>query len=524
MSERPERGPSDSRDERTPSSTSRRGFLRLFAGTTAAGLALGAGFFNDALKRSAHERREHVKDMTAFLRGEASPLEGLSLTITDAENQKQEVLLTYDELVELFTDMARGHSVDSADQTEYVDSDYVKAALRGLAHMVQVEEDFGSSLNSNPLLEKIDQCLEQRLTQLSELAKDGKLNLPKTLPLASSFGFGQINARTARTIALRYHEHLLGEGLLTDSDVARLRERDIPEHEIVSILKLKGLHHENIIYSFLAFQEGLDVYGYDVNGNRIGDPDDGRLLSLAVTAHSARLRTPAVAKIQTYLNEIIYTDPVLKQSNALLEVDGDPGALTKKALIHVVTTLGIDIDPETIERASLQTLFDIAEKIKPIWNRRRNNLLGPEHHNAPKTPVQIEIMVELATRRYRSAIDVYLLVLEQCEKHNAHEAEALVTEQFLAFAKNRTMDFFTVLKNRIAFEHSYPQLPREAIDHIYRQLPRIISFAMDYDEQYRGYVPTAYSKQSMFRDDRNIFWRSLLAHEIKTRTSEEQPD
>lgn len=481
--------------EEGPKDPSRRRFMKQAASAGAVGAAgLTAG--GTALQHENRERTRRVAELATFLQGKAESDEVITLTVRDEQGMTHEQPFTYDNLVILTQALLQ----DTHEKT--FSTAATRKLLEATAYVVQTEDEVGGTLNTNPNFEALDQILESAL--------------PYKLPLASSFGFGQLNPRTAKNFALRYQDGLLKHNLLSEGDVEKLSNAHISDQEIVSILGLSGYDHDNVLYSLFHLYEAYEVYGTVDGQLQTGRLTDSRYLTLAMTAYGGGLEAPAVAKLQTYLNELLLADTKLADKrDYLLPVDGDPGPNTLKTLALLLNHYEIDVSDLELSRLSLQETFTLIERLEEKWRSRKNILLGPEEDGKEKSDTTLETIIDLASRRYKAGLEVYLEVLQLCDEAGLHEQREWTKTMFLAFIENRDPRFFDQLKNRSAFSLAYREVGEEKIDSFYAQLPMIVSTAIDYDESYKGYVPTHFTS-SWLGDDKNAASKSILLHEIRT--------
>lgn len=465
-----------------PKSVGRRTFIKRGL-QVAAGAGVGAWVGKEFIDSQIENRTADIAQLTNFLRG----LDKRSIEMFGKSfNHEAFVKLT-------------GSLLEPKRETPRVTA----ALLDSFTYMMEVEDQFGGRFNTLPLLEKIDRVTEP------------------LLDTASSFGYGQINAQTARGIALEKSEQLVKQGLVSEEQINRLRSNDVSEHEIVDILDLSG--NGNIPISFLYFYKGYDQYGRTTQGKVHGISEterekgrlsadrktDPRAFGLAVSAYSAKLESPMVAKAQTYINEMLLADPALKTGLDLdkpLETDGDLGPNTLRILNEVSQKIGIRspfAQGETTDRLSAMDTWLAGARNQ--WNRRLDGWLKTRDKN----PEEVK---EVVSHRYHGVASLYNLLT----KMFPDRAEQ-VREQFLAFADTRQADFVNLIDDRQKFEN---QFGSQTYDRFYARLNQILPSIISYDERYRGYIPMGYAAPSRsFADPKNIMMRVLMAHESDSQST-----
>ena len=289
----PEHSPTQPPTEEDSGMT-RRNFLRRVAkglGAVAVGgtaLTLGG---KEYMSREARERSQGLTHVYEFLRGRTDE----TMNIFGAERDYREVC-----------DLLRELCNPPISQKE------LEALLDSFISMMEIEDKFAGSLNVIPSLEDLQFTREKYLQGDLDVVGIGK----DSLLLSNTFGYGQIHPDTARMIALEKKDQFLELGLLTPEAAQQLERNDLAFYETSDLLELRD--GGNIVMSFLAFFEGCNLYARSTGGTVHGGlsfPDtrgtlqpmrheNPRGFTLAVSAYSAGLEAPMVAKAQTYINEI----------------------------------------------------------------------------------------------------------------------------------------------------------------------------------------------------------------------------
>jgi hypothetical protein len=265
--------------------------------------------------------------------------------------------------------------VSSLTGPEKESPEVVKALLDAFADMIEVEDQFGAKFNKLELLEDIEPMVS-------------KLTFGK-VQTAKSFGFGQINPYTALAIARDKHKILNEQGLLSEKNLQRLNKDKLKSGEVVSALNLQK--DENLVYSFLEFNRCYNFYGRNsrnqLNAEHRATP---RVFALAVASYSANFLSPLRAKGQTYFNELMLSDPGLRDEMArelglepkalegknYLEVDGDMGKQTLAGFIALSKRLNIPEEewPEEFKSPGKRiSLKDIDKQFNNwLWHVRQS--------------------------------------------------------------------------------------------------------------------------------------------------------
>lgn len=471
-----------------PQKLSRRELLKTGLKFGAGAAVVGALGTKEFIEHQIEERSEAVADMSKFLRGQDK---GTIEMFGRKFNYEQ------------FVGFVRELMVPQPESPQTV-----KALLDSFTYMMEVEDRFGGKLNTLPLLESVDRVTEPYLST------------------ASSFGYGQINAQTARGLALRKAEQLLKANVINEQQLARLQNEKIPEHEIVDTLDLSG--NGNIPISFLYFKEGYDQYGRSTGGRVHGVSEsarmrgrlsadrkvDPRAFGLAVSAYSAKLESPMAAKAQTYMNEMLLADsslrekmsPVLAEAgltDKLLEVDGDLGPNTLKVLTELSNQLGLSTPAFADKEWKGDRLAELDKWLAAArgeWQKRIRDLWDDKNQD-PHT------LKELVSRRYHGVVTAYNIL-----RRMFPDKSARIRELFLQYADTRQSGFVDLIEDPAKFETEFDgsQNHSEFVAKLASSLPDVVN----YDERYRGYIPMGYAAAPrLLADPKNIMMRVLLAHE-----------
>lgn len=356
--------------------------------------------------------------------------------------------------------------------------------LKTLGTVIELEDSFGRKINTLPALESADQFLEE---------KTGR-----DIPLANSFGLGQINPETAREMVLKYGEGLVASGILTQEVFERLAKHGVKQHEIIKLLDLRG--DTNLVYSFLVLFEAYDYYARDIHGRLHSNMEqDPRATNLAISAYSARQSSPLGAKLQTKINEINLCFENSQGHGELLIPDGDTGKKTMKALLEVLEMEKISVDPKIIEDAKkghIPSLEFLLMTIGRIWEKTGRSVIESA------TP---QDMQELYSRRYRAVNDCYLLLRDEFA---TSEKEKEKLKKYLDdFIDHRSTTLFDLISNPAIFSLVIKKGSYEQFLSRLRQIwPKIVAF----EERYKGYIPLGYKPPSQPGEDpKNVMLRII---------------
>jgi hypothetical protein len=498
--EEPNNGPEET-------NITRRDFLRktIRAGVGVASLGVFGGGLGKTYVEVASERRSAaLLETTSFLRGQS----GESILIFGKE-------FNYEEFCGLVLRLANPPIESRQTLSELLDS---------FCYMMEVEDKFEGSLNVLPVLEHMEFIREEYFSSLLEaigLNKD-------TLLLADTFGEGQINFQIAHDVATDHAEKLASEGLIPKEELSRISDSS-SKKEIVEVLELqKG---GNLIFSFLNFYEGYNLYARPTGGKVHGElqlPErrgqlqsqravNPRSFGLAITAYSAGLESPMVAKAQTYYNEMVLTDPDFKQitGDKLIEVDGDMGPETLRALKQMSAYAGtpgsqeLEIREDTLEeqRKLVLTIDRWLGHNRHVWRRSLLQFQEGEFVYGPNTA---EALKEMVRHRYSLQIHTYLILKEFIGDNKGKEL-------LLKYIKNRSGNFLELITNEAVFA-SYGG-GRNHAEFLARLHGRMLT-AINFDERFKGYVPTNFKRASKpGADPMNMASRVFLALELDPKST-----
>lgn len=392
----------------------------------------------------------------------------------------------------------------------------LKAVLDSFTYMLKVEDSFGDPYNTLPALEDLQDFRERHVQ--SALDRVG-INR-RTLAFASSYGFGQIQPRTAAEVVTAKADVLRQHGILTNEQITELQQRTINDHRIVEILDLRG--EGNLLISFLLFYDCINLYSRSTGGVVHGGlhlPDqrgtlqpiraiNPRGFTLAVAAYSAGVRAPMVAKAQTYINELLMTNPVLREKNPSLRslaIDGDAGRGTMDAMRQIGRFYGFDGDV----RNNLVSIDDWLSHTRSIWQESMDHFLASGESHKPE---MIRLLVQ---DRYSLQIENYMLL-----RRYAKPGQKTIPRNLLySFVDNRDPSFLDSISNP---EHFMALTGRdsEGYKRYIQRFTREIQGRLKFDEQYKGYIPTFFrAPQKPFADPVNVAGRIILAFDLDNKSS-----
>jgi len=462
------RGETTARESENKKGVSRRALI--FGGAA----ALGAGALGIAgIKTVEMASEQEVDTISNFLHGEGK----------DARLTIGEHTYTYKEFLHLFEKISPPALPESEAGNEHLRS----LIMREFGTMMQVESRFGGALNNNPAIEWIDQAIE----------KSGIRS-----PLASSFGYAQIQPGTASDVALRHGTALVREKLLSD-DSLRALAHDPSDAQTVELLNLTG--NESVVYGLLEFARCFHYYGKrdNTDGLVARNTEDPRGANLALAAYSGNFSSPRGAKAQTYLNELLAADPALAKAwgGSLLTVDGSRGENTKKLIELAKKQYGISVPSNPLFEGGARL-----RELQHVWESKTKKLFSTP------TPEGIGNIKDILMRRYSTAIGTYIAARDAARGNRDIELEKSVTEKFQAFVDSRDENLFSLLCNKKPFEEAYG---KNTFEFFWNKTLSSLRERVANDELYVGYVPTAFiaPRVPFLGDPGDIMHRAILSEE-----------
>ncbi len=484
--------------------TTRRNFLGLAVkslGAAAVGGSVLALEAKSVIDREARERSQELTNVYEFLRGNTDQ----TMNIFGAERD-------YNEVCDLLRELCN----PPITQKE------LEALLDSFISMMEIEDKFAGSLNVIPLLEDLEFAREKYF-------QDGlhAVGVKKdTLLLSNTFGYGQIHPDTARMIVLDKQEKFLQLNVLTKEALQQLGRDDLAYYETSDLLDLRG--GGNLIISFLAFFEGCNLYARSTGGAVHGGlsfPDNRGALqpmrhqnprgfTLAISAYSAGLEAPMVAKAQTYMNEMLLTDDANQPQSVemLLDIDGDIGDRTLDAMrktaerYHFPFPEDLALHPKNMDeqRRQLVALDQWLEHARKNWRASVEGLSKNEQQPNPLT------LSNLVRYRYSFQVRHYQLLKK-------HAGEEQAKKLFLEFVDRREEEFLHVIVDPDAYERLTGRRDHQAY---LQELFATFADRMAFDERYKGYIPTNFKLASQpGADPMNMPARLLLAFEFDMEAS-----
>lgn len=470
----------------------RRDFLKA-AAATAVGFAIGAFGAERAtsyVKSESAERSNLLEQTCEYLLGKSSERR----TFMGKE-------LSYKQFLRLLGELAD----PPARRSE------LKAVLDSFTYMLKVEDSFGGPFNTLPVLEELQLFRERNLQQhLSTIGID-----KRKLVLADSFGFGQIQPRTAANVALAKAQTLKSHGMLTDAQIAQLRQENLEHHTIAEILDLRG--DGNVLISFLCFYDCVSLYSRSTGGAVHGGlsfPErrgslqpirsaNPRGFTLAVAAYSAGLDAPMVAKAQTYINELIMTHPFFRAKSTAskpLAVDGDVGSGTLHAMKEVGRVFGFDV-PDSIAGKNLKALDAWLLHTRQHWREGMDSFLSSDDRHNPET------IRRMTQYRYSLQVKHYTILKRYMGDTVAHDL-------FVSFIDQRNQDFLDVIDHPDRFMKISGR-GRASYDRYIKRFSQEIDYRFKFDEQFKGYIPTHFKlPRKPLADPMNVPARVILAFDL----------
>ena len=489
--------PSDRRGQEESKLISRREFLGRAAGIASALLFLKVG--GDAYMKHDTERRSgELQKAAKFLLGASKE----RMNFFGKE-------LNYQEFCSLVREM-----VDPPIQTHA----QLAALLDSFVYMMEVEDTFAGHLNVWEVLEDAEFFREKHLQKHLD-----KVGIPKDkMILADSFGFGQIQPATAVMLVMDKESKFRDSGTVDEKQLARLKDKDIPFYEISEILGLQS--GGNLLLSFLYFYECSNLFSRSTGGTIHGSlefPDQrGQLqplryvnprgFSLAISAYSAGLEAPMVAKAQTYLDELLLVNSDFRKrmgDTKKLVIDGDSGPLCRQAFQRRAEILGfpppkdLALKPKTMEeqRRLLKALDTWLAGTQETWRDSMNSFLNSHAADEPAA------MHSLAESRYSLQIKNYLLLKKFMPDEKARQ-------MFFDFIDQRSGDFLNGLDDAAVFQRITGSRDH---DKYIRSFKRMVREQIDFDERFKGNVPTHFQLANLpGADPLNIPARVILAFDL----------
>ncbi len=489
--------PGDRQGQEDPKLISRREFLGKAAGVASALLFSQVGV--DAyMKYDTQKRSAELKKAAQFLLG--------------ASKERMNFLgkeLNYQEFCSLVRDVVDPPIQKHAELAALLDS---------FVYMMEVEDTFAGHLNVWKGLEDAEFFREKHLQK--HLDKVG-ISKEKAV-LADSFGFGQIQPATAVMLVMDKESKFRESGTVNEKQLARLKEKDVPFYEISEILGLQS--GGNLLLSFLYFYECSNLFSRSTGGAIHGGlefPDQrGQLqplryvnprgFSLAISAYSAGLEAPMVAKAQTYLDELLLLNSDFAKrmgDTKKLVIDGDIGPMCLQAFQRSAEILGFQapkdlaLKPKTMEeqRRLLKALDTWLSGVQSAW---RGSMDGFFNSHDVKEPA---LLRSLAESRYSLQIKNYLLLKKFMPDEKARQ-------MFFDFMDQRGGDFLNGLDDAEIFQNSTGSRDH---DKYVKSFQRMVREHIDFDERFKGYVPTHFQLASLpGADPLNIPARVILAFDL----------
>ncbi len=455
--------------------------------------AAAAARFGLRIWKDKNEQGQSTDRLSGALRGD---LENSYLEI----NGKK---LSGVELTKLFKDLV-GEKALSAEQ--------IKELMASYSDMVEVEADFGKGFNTLKILEDVEPIV-RRVTAGRVIT-------------SNSFGPGQVNPEAARGVVIKYARRLEQAKILSSEQIATLSRPGVKRQEVVSALKLSD--DESVVYGFLIYYDAYSHYGRDKQGKlHTNHLADSRAFSLAVAAYSAKLESPRGAKVQTYLNELLISNPDLRKivtqqlswpENKLLNVDGDLGkdslalmkAVSQLPEIGVVMPHELELGVKAGQEERMKAMQNWLEAVRPKWRDSVNGFLQEESQK--DYLVDRGALAEMVSRRYLAANKAYLIIKDLVGEEKSRQL-------YRPFVEERKGDFINVIRSKKAFEQKFPSVAYKVfIDKLMKSL-----IATDYDtkrkiltfdEKYSGCVQTGFEKaKTPVHNNKNAFERVVRAHD-----------
>jgi hypothetical protein len=469
--------------------------IPITAGAIELAAATGGYMAYRAYNKEVETRTAEVINLNDFLNGKADPK--LKLDIYGTPTTYRQLR---DMIFETFFVCYKQpcSSMDSAELSSMLDS---------FAKMIMVEDVFGYRVNTLPIIDRMG--------------------------YADSYGYGQINPFTAFD-ALKRKEKQLSKYLpdlpkkLAAIDAKMKSGHKYGNHELAVELDLMG--PSNIIPALIYFNEANILYSevHVIEGGVAGEPsfnehvtinprENQRALSLTVAAYSAKMTSPAVAKLQTAINDVILFDKATAKKLGLpektLTVDGDMGALTEDCIRRV----------EPLSSQDHKKVIDIVkDKSGKLPNIELISLFANDISDSTQMALRsassvkkglafpflsMDEILSATEMRYGATIAIYDLLKKKVPQKNART----FYELFMSYVKTRDPGFFSLLKNPATFAlmfpaYDYGQFHKDAAA-AYRQ--SVLS-----DMKYRGVIPTAYAPGKNLHDPKNPMERVIDAHKF----------
>jgi hypothetical protein len=467
----------------TEAGMSRRGLLRGLAALGVTGVAL-----ERALDWSVETRPERAHTLSQFLRGTA-PHERIRLAGKT---------YSYREYLSLY-----GSIADSG--LRKIDRDSLglrQRIAREFARMIDIESNFEGGLNSLESLERLDIAAEE--------------SMKKKLPIASSFGYAQIQSETARANAHTYFSQLVAAGILRQEQYETIRNPQALDAPVVRLLNL--IEDESVLYGMLEFTKNWNAYGHRSmdGGLDIRSMDDSRGTSLAVSAYSAGHTSPRIAKLQTYIYEMALSNDELraKMEREPIAIDGSrgPQTTTWEAAIAERYAVSIPQKPDDLMLEDGPGLHELSDAWEPAIAQLYN----------PDSEADFATLGNAISNRHSTAIGLYIAARNEAVYQRRGSLKGDLADMFTAFLDTRDPALYTLLTNPTQFEGAYGD---GTFSRFWRTTLPDLQGSIRNDERYRGCIPTAYAPASHIGgDSKNVMKRVVLGTELAGFSAEQMQD
>lgn len=347
--------------------------------------------------------------------------------------------------------------------------------------------------------------------------------------IANSYGYGQIAPETALHVLQKYRSklgrfpNLLAK--LEEVEKKMAAGHTYSKKELADALELRTA--SNIIPAMLCFNDANIGYSRihdpksktNVSEGKIDPKENQRALSLTIVAYSAKVSSPAVAKVQSAINDIIVFKPELAKSIGLpttpLDVEGDmqkisEGAFRKMAAAFGDPTLNTLID-QIKELQDKPGITPNIEAISTFANRISGKIDIDGIINGFALRGNGPQLVSAVASRYGTTVALYDQLRKKVPQKNAKSLNDL----FNAYVDHRDSNFFAVLSDRTKFAEFFPNLKYE--DFLSLAAEKYLE-GYYRDQRYMGVVPTMYKPGKDYLieqvDPKNAMQRVIEAHQF----------